>query len=85
MYGVYSQMRVKNSPKDAGRLSFVDRWEALDKYTAVMYMKEWNVAWVDRLAICSDYGPHLDRPGNEEENGILIMNNDCNHALGWAI
>jgi peptide/nickel transport system substrate-binding protein len=47
---VYSQTRVKNSPKDAGRLAFEDRWEALDKYTAVMYMKEWNTEWAYRMA-----------------------------------
>jgi peptide/nickel transport system substrate-binding protein len=47
---VYSQTRVKNSPKDAGRLTFIDRWEALDKYTAVMYMKEWNTEWAYRMA-----------------------------------
>ncbi len=47
---VYSTMRVKNARKSAGRLNFIDRFEVPDKYTAVMYMKEWTVEWAYRMA-----------------------------------
>jgi peptide/nickel transport system substrate-binding protein len=47
---IYSQKRVATSPKDWGRYSYVDRWEAPDKYTVIMYLKEWNAEWAYRMA-----------------------------------
>ena len=74
---VYSQTRVKNSPKDADRLSFIDHWEALDKYTAVMFMKEWTVqsgptAWPGDIMMPS-------RPRNRKKppEGVKRWENAC--------
>ncbi|MFP4452332.1 MAG: ABC transporter substrate-binding protein [Desulfobacterales bacterium] len=42
----HSLNRVLESPKAiSGYTYYVDRWEALDKYTVAMYMKEWNWNW----------------------------------------
>jgi peptide/nickel transport system substrate-binding protein len=73
---VYSQTRVKNSPKDAGRLSFIDRWEALDKYTAVMFMKEWNTEWAYRMAW--GYYDAIQAPEQEKApGGVKRWENAC--------
>jgi peptide/nickel transport system substrate-binding protein len=64
---VYSQTHVKNSPKNAGRLSFVDHWEVLNKYTAVMIMKEWTPAWTDRMAF--GYYDAIQAPEQEKAPG----------------
>jgi peptide/nickel transport system substrate-binding protein len=47
---VYSMTRLKNSRKALDRYDFMDHWEIADKYTPVMYMKEWTVEWAYRIA-----------------------------------
>ncbi len=43
---VYSMTRLKNSRKAApGHMDFIDRFEAKDKYTVIVPLKEWNPDW----------------------------------------
>jgi peptide/nickel transport system substrate-binding protein len=43
---VFSMQRLMESPKAIkGYTYYVDRWEALDKYTVAVYLKEWNWNW----------------------------------------
>ena len=47
---VYSMTRLKNARKAIPLyLEWIDRWEVLDKHTAVMHMKEWCADWAYRM------------------------------------
>ena len=73
---VYSQTRVKNARKGLDRLAFVDRWEILDKYTAIMYMKEWTVEWAYRMAW--GYYDAIQAPEQEKApGGVTKWENVC--------
>lgn len=46
----YSMNRLKNARKAIPLyLEWIDRWEVLDKHTAVMHMKEWCADWAYRM------------------------------------
>jgi peptide/nickel transport system substrate-binding protein len=46
----YSMTRLKNARKAIPLyLEWIDRWEVLDKHTAVMHMKEWCADWAYRM------------------------------------
>ncbi|RJQ74404.1 MAG: ABC transporter substrate-binding protein [Desulfobacteraceae bacterium] len=64
---VYSMQRILQSPKAIkGYTYYVDRWEAIDKYTVALYMKEWNENWWYHFTM-SYYGaiqpPEMDKAG----------------------
>jgi peptide/nickel transport system substrate-binding protein len=47
---VYSMERLKNARRAIpDHLSFIDRWEIIDKNTLIMHMKEWNADWQYRM------------------------------------
>ena len=64
---VYSQTRLMSSPKIQDKLGFVDHWEALDKYTAVLFMKEWDAEWAYRVGW--GYWDAIQAPEQEKAPG----------------
>jgi len=73
---VYSMTHLKNARKAMDRFDFIDRWEILDKYTPVMYMKEWTVEWGYRMAW--GYYDAIQAPEQEKApGGVAKWQNVC--------
>ncbi|MBN1381333.1 MAG: ABC transporter substrate-binding protein [Deltaproteobacteria bacterium] len=66
---VYSMTRLLESPKAKVNraMDFIDHWEAKDKYTVIMHMKEWNTDW--GLAIGWGFYDGVQAPEQEKAQG----------------
>lgn len=65
---VYSMTRLKASPRVIpGYLDFIDRFEAKDKYTVIMHLKEWMADWQYKVGY--GYYDGIQAPEQEKAPG----------------
>lgn len=73
---VYSQNAIRNARKAIPTyVTFVDKWEAKDKYTVIAHLKEWNANWAYRIGW--GYYDGIQAPEQEKTGNPRDWKNLC--------